>query len=125
MSQQGQNFIEKKGPNGEYIIYVSHGDLWKEVAELSFNEFFQEREIDLSAYLSEEKYVKTRLVQKGGGAAHIDSVFLGGKILSGVKGIEDSLALKKLSKKDFDVIDAFGKDIEITFPADGKDSILS
>jgi len=61
-----------------------------------------------------------RLTQKGGGAAHIDAASLDDSPPLKVKGTEDPLALVKLSKKDFDVIDALGKKIILTFHPKGK-----
>ena len=63
-------------------------------------------------------------MEKGGDAAHIDSVLLGSVAPEKIKGNQDALTLKKLSKRDFDVIDAFDKTLELTFPAAGKDTIL-
>jgi len=120
----GINSLDKMKPNGEFSIYVLRNGDWQKVGDLTFDKFFRERKIDLSDYLSGTETVKIRLLQKGGGAAHIDSVFLGGMPPAKVKGIQDSLALKKLSQKDYDVIDAYGKNVEVIFSAKGKDKIL-
>jgi hypothetical protein len=114
--------IEKMRPNGQYSIYVIEGGKWQEVGELLFDEFYREREIDLSGYMTRNEIPRIRLVQQGGGASHIDSAFLGDKPPVEVKDIEDGL--KKLSKTDFDVIDAFHKSIEIAFPSNKNKRIL-
>jgi hypothetical protein len=119
----GLNSVEKMKPEGEYIISIFNGDKWQEAGRLSCDRFFRERKIDLSPYLKEEGKVLIRLTQRGGGAAHIDSVFLGGMSPIDVKGSPDAIALKKLSKKDFDVIDAYSKDLELSFPSDGDKKI--
>jgi len=110
-------------PNGEYEIYVLTEGKWQQAGKIAFDKFFRERELDLSSYLTDSKEVKVKLVQKGGGAAHIDSVLLGGISPVAVEGIQNGL--KKLSNKDFDVADAFGKEILIRFPeGKSKDSAL-
>jgi hypothetical protein len=118
----GAKSAEKMTSNGEYEIYVLSQDKWQQAGKLPFDKFFRERELDLSGFLSNDREVKVKVVQRGGGAAHIDSVLLGGTPPVAVEDIRDGL--KKLSHKDFDVVDAFGKEILITFPEKSKDSIL-
>lgn len=121
----GINSLDKMKPNGEFDVYVFRNDDWQKIGDLTFDRFFRERKIDLSPYLSGTEAVKIRLLEVGGGAAHIDAVFLGEISPAEVKGIQDSrFALKKLSRKDYDVIDAYGKNIEVIFSAKGKDNIL-
>jgi hypothetical protein len=114
--------IEKIKPNGEYSIYVMKEGKWQEAGKLVFDEFYREREIDLGGYLTSDEKVRIKFVEQGGEAAHIDSIFLGDMPPCDVKGIGDGL--KKLSKKDFDVIDAFGRTIEVVFNRDVKDKTL-
>jgi hypothetical protein len=118
------NFNREAKPEGKFVIYILQGEKWQEVGALSYDRFFQEKRIDLGRDAMGEKPIKVRVVQKGGGAAHIDSVFLGGLPPSEVKGVTDEKVLKKLSGKDFDVIDTFGQDIELYFPP-AKGSVLS
>ena len=114
--------IEKMRPNGHYSIYVMKEGKWQEAGKLVFDEFYRERQIDLGSYLTGDKKARIRLVQHGGEAAHIDSVFLGNEGPAEVKSVEDGI--KKLSKKDFDVIDVFDRSIEVTFNKDAKDKTL-
>ena len=114
--------IDKMHPNGKYIVYIEKGDKWQESGSISFDKYFREREIDLRGYISGEGNIRVRLLQQGGGAAHIDSVSLGDKSPIEVRGIENGL--KKLSDKDFDVIDVFNKSIDMTFSSDIGNSIL-
>ena len=116
---------EKMKPNGEFIVYVHKDNAWEKAGSLPYDRFFREKEINLSSQLpvaGSQGEVRIRIVQKGGGAAHIDSVFLGAAAPREVKGVEDGL--KKLSKKDFDVIDAFKKEMELAFPAKTKSRTL-
>jgi len=115
----GINSIEKMRPEGEYEIHVWQGKKWMKVGSLSYDRFLREREIDLSGLLKNNGKAKIKIVQKGGEAAHIDSVLLGGLAPQEIKGISDNLALRKLSKKDLDVMDAYNKTIELTFPNQG------
>lgn len=110
---------------GQYVVYVEKDKRFVEAGSLSFDKFFRSTELNLSDYLSGGENVRIRLVQKGGGAAHIDAVLLGGRPPVEVKGIEDVLALKKVSEKDFDVVDAFGKTVELLFPSGGSDKVLN
>ena len=119
----GFHSIDGMMPEGRFVISVGKEEQWHEVGSLSFNRFFREREIDLSKYITGDEETRVRLVQKGGGAAHIDSIFLGGKPPVEVKGAGDDKALRKLSRKDFDVIDAFQKEMELSFPG-GSNGIL-
>jgi hypothetical protein len=114
--------IEKMQPNGKYIVYVEKEGIWQEVGSISFDMYFRERQINLTDYISDNRNIKVRLVQQGGGAAHIDSVSLGDKSPIEVKAIENGL--KKLSGTDFDVIEAFNKRIEMTFPVNRDNKIL-
>ncbi len=118
-------YAEVMNPAGEYVIYVLREGEWKEAGKLPFDRYFRSLEMDLSRYVPGDEDVKIRLVEKGGGAAHIDAVFLGDRPPVSVKGIEDALALRKLSKKDFDVVDAFGKSMELTFPAGGTTKVMT
>ena len=118
----GYTEIDKLVPTGEYSIYVLKAGNWQKAGELGFDKFFREKEIDLGKYSSANEPIRLRIAQKGGGAAHIDSVFLNGNPPIKVNDIDNGL--NKLSKKDFDVIDAFEKTIEMTFPAGSKNSIL-
>jgi len=99
--------------SGEFIIYVLKDDNWQKAGSLSYDKLFTEKELSLENYINESGKVEIRIQEVGGGAAHIDSVFLGGVHPVKVRDIEDGV--KKLARKDFDVIDAFGKTIEMTF----------
>jgi len=121
----GMKSIEKMEPNGEFDIFLLKDRVWQEAGNLKFDKYFREQEIDLSKYLSGSGKVKMRLVQKGGGAAHIDSISLGGASPEEVNGIRNDLLAKKLSMKDYDVIDAFQKSFEFIFPAVEKNKTVS
>jgi hypothetical protein len=114
--------MEKMHPNGKYVVYVEKGSKWQEAGSIYFDKYFRERDIDLTDYISRDNTIKVRLLQQGGGAAHIDSVSFGEKSPIDVKGIENGL--QKLSKQDFDVVDAFNKSMEITFPTNSDNRIL-
>ncbi len=132
----GHGSIERMKKNGEYVIQVlqvlKEGE-WKEAGTLSFDRFFSERAIDLesgfavdgsgSAKEKEGNY-KIRIIQRGGGAAHIDSILFGNMPPVSLKGLEGQSALIKVSKKDFDVVDSFGKAIEFSFPSGAEDRTL-
>ncbi len=108
----GLNAIERMAPEGEIIVSVPEGADWKRVGTLSFDRFLRERTLDLSGHL--EGGAKVRLEQRGGGAAHLDSVLLGSAGAARIGGV-DARAASKLSKKDDDIIDILGRTIELTF----------
>jgi hypothetical protein len=114
--------IENMQQNGAYIIFVEKEGNWQEAGKLTYDEFFREKAIDLSSYISVVEKIRIKIVQEGGGAAHIDSVFLGEKSPVEVAGVTESL--KKLSKNDFDVIDAYGKSMDMEFPVNRGNNIL-
>ena len=112
-------FIEK----GLFEVYILHGKSWLKTGDAQFDEFFREKTVDLGDVSAYGREVRIRLVQKGGGAAHIDSARLGVKAPIGVRGTGDKDALRKLASREFDVVDVFGKTVELVFPGgegDGK-----
>ncbi len=119
----GASPMKEKQANGEFFISIFNNDRWHEIGSLSFGKVYSQKEIKIGRFLSNEEPVKIRLEHKGGGAAHIDSVFLGSEPPTEVNG-KKGLELKKLSKKDLDVIDAFEKSVNLNFPFRGKDNSL-
>lgn len=123
LSPLGLNSFERMQPNGEYLVYVPDGGAWREAGSLSYDRFIREKEIDFSGFVNAGGAVKLRLVKQGGGAGHIDSVFLGGKLPVKVNGEEGAL-LHKLSVKDLDVIDVDEGGVEIDFASVGENQTL-
>ena len=111
------------GKNGTFSVQVWRDGEWKDAGSLAFNRFFLEERLDLSAFVPQEGSIRIRLTEKGGGAAHIDSIMLGDKSPTQVLDVDDGL--RKLARKDFDVIDAFDKSIELTFNGHVKKKVLS
>jgi hypothetical protein len=98
--------------NGGFEIYVKDGGNWNFVDYMEFDEFFRHQTCDLSPHLNSDQGVTLRIVQRGGEAAHIDTMHIG-------KAQPDlaptSQRYSKLSAKDFDVIDAYKKSIIVDF----------
>jgi hypothetical protein len=115
------DLIDRGKPNGEFEILVLKDNAWQKAGGIGYSKYFRERALSLENLHDSAGEVKLRIRQKGGGAAHIDSVFLGGKPPLEVKNLMDGA--KKLSESDFDVIDAT-KPVEVTFGPDTKDKIL-
>jgi hypothetical protein len=130
----GLNSLDKMKPNGVFEVRVLKGDRWQDTGSLAFDRFFRERTIDISAYTDKTQKigscrqkaetVRLKLIQKGGGAAHIDSVLLGGKPPVEVKELQGATTLKKLSQKDYDVVGVSGESLELSFQVSGEDRIL-
>lgn len=121
----GINGEEEMAPNGEYLVSVWKEGLWRKAGSLSYDRFFRERTLDLAGLVTAGQPARIRISQQGGGAAHIDASLLGGIAPEGIKGTDDARILAKISKPDYDVIDAFHKVLELTYPAAGKDQTLS
>ena len=109
---------------GDYTVYVYKNAQWIEAGRLGFNQYYTEQKLDLSSLIVKDRPVKLRLKEQGGGAAHIDSVLLGGKPPEKVTGAAAD-GLKKLAKKDNDVLDAFQKTIDLQFPASNENKVLT
>ena len=124
IANPGLNSIGKMKPSGEYTISVLAGSKWRNAGTMKFDRFLRNNSLDLSEYLPDDGQAKVRLTQKGGGAAHIDFVSLGGLPPLIINNKGNALELKKLSRTDFDVIDSFRKTLEFTFAANGKDKTL-
>ncbi len=114
----------KSVAQGEYIVSVWKDHGWVEAGRLPFDPWYRTRELDLAAFSPLGTPAQIRIEQRGGGAAHVDAIILGGVAPSKVTGSNEPLALRKLSRQDFDVADAFGKTLEVSFPA-GKSRRLS
>ena len=64
--------------NGQYEVSVLKDGQWVAAGSLSFNRFVRTKELELSSLMTEDSAHLVRIVQEGGGAAHIDAVTLGG-----------------------------------------------
>ncbi len=78
--------------------------------EIEADKYLRSRSLDLTDFIY-SRDIGIRITQEGGGAAHIDSVTLNGRAPSNLHGFR----YKKLSSRDNDVIDAYGKTIEVNF----------
>jgi hypothetical protein len=101
-------------PNGDFEVYVINNSQWLKAGTLSFDKYLREGSINLGGFIYNGQ-IKIRLIKKGGGAAHLDSVFLGGVPPIKLNG-EFGLDLNKLAKRDYDVMDA-SQMVELEFPA--------
>jgi len=97
---------------GTFRIYLLQRDQWISVGELSFNHYFTTQDLELKRNPANGR-VRFKMIPEGGGAAHIDNVFVNGKPPTWIN-VPD---LNKISKKDFDVIGTDQKPVEVTFDA--------
>lgn len=107
-------------PNGTYELHVRSGDTWKKAGNLSFDQYYLDREIDLGGMIAGRGETTIKLCRKGGGASQIDAVSLGEVPPKTVSFPENGL--RKITQKDFDVINVAERDFEMTFPAERKNS---
>lgn len=111
--------------NGSYEISVLKSGQWMKAGSISFDKYLRQKTLDLSSFFPLDGERRIRITQKGGGNAHIDAATLGGVSPVAVGGLDNVLALQKLSTGDFDIIDAFGKTLELVFPEWAKRGELS
>lgn len=115
----GINSIKNMKPYGNFIIYVQKEKKWNRAGSLGFDKILRERALDISHYLPENaERVKIRIKQKGGGGAHIDSIFLDGRVPEKVSGVP----YEKIKKKDNDIADVHGKTVNLVFAGKGSKS---
>jgi hypothetical protein len=102
--------------NGTFTVSVLRGGTWQSVGTLAFGQNLTEQRLDLSGWVSAGQ-VSVRLVYPGSTAAHIDAARLGSAAPRAASGSaeEQSLALKKLANRDYDVIDASQRTLTFTF----------
>jgi hypothetical protein len=100
---------------GLYEISVFKDGQWHSAGSLAYDKHLREKQLDLRHFVPTGKNIKIRLIQKGGGAAHIDAATLKDLAPVSVSGVNNDLALKKISRRDFDVVDSLHKILELTF----------
>jgi hypothetical protein len=110
-------------PQGGFGVQAMVDGVWQRVGDVSCDRFVRERTLVLPVGALGARNVRVRLVEHGGGAAHIDSVALGDTPPIRVTGAADPEALSLVARRDNDVLDVFGETIELTFPA-GCGSVL-
>jgi hypothetical protein len=112
-------------PTGFYDILVLNGGQWQYAGILRYDKYFRSKHLDLRPFLPAKGTINIRLFQNGGGAAHIDAVQLGEQRPAKIEGTNDPMALKKILQKDFDVVDAYYKSLDLTFTSSGDNKILT
>ncbi len=117
-------FMTSFDPQGGFEVEVLVDGSWQRVGTLSFDRYVRDRELTLPAAAIAAPQVWVRLVQYGGGAAHVDRVVLGQAPPTRIAGTEESDALALVARRDNDVLDAFAKTIELTFPGGLQESPL-
>lgn len=110
-------------PQGGFEVQAMADGVWQRVGDLSCDRFVRERTLVLPAGSLGARQVRVRLIEHGGGAAHIDSVVLGEAPPIRVTGLAEPDALSLVARRDNDLVDVFGKTIELTFPV-GCGSVL-
>jgi hypothetical protein len=111
-------------PEGGFEVRALVDGVWQHVGDLSFDRFVRERTILLPPGASGVSGVRVRLVQHGGGAAHIDEIRLGDTPPSRVAGAADSDAVALVTRRDNDLVDTFGRTLDVSFPASQSSGVL-
>jgi len=111
--------FNEKSASGVFHLYVQKDGRWEDAGQISFDKYFRQKTLDITAHAGSGKTVKLRLEKEGGGMAHIDSLLLNTKAPLSTSGTDADI--KKFTKDDFDVADASGKGVEFEFStAEGK-----
>lgn len=116
--------LNKTYSNGEFVVYVQNNGEWEKAGSLPFGKNLTKEELSLSNYSGEGNKISVRILQTGGGAAHIDAVLLGGQPPRTIKNAGSNIK-HKISKIDNDLIDAHAKEIDMVFDAKGADRTLT
>lgn len=110
--------------NGGYHIEVFGDGGWQQSGYLDFDQYHRTKTLAISP-LHGEKEIRIRLLQEGGGAAHIDSVLLDNHPPATAG---EGVNIKKISHADYDIIEAYGNKTELIFErspgASGGQSLL-
>lgn len=111
-------------PQGGYEVQALVDGFWRTVGDLPCDRHFRDSVLTLPDGALSGPRVRVRLVQHGGGAAHVDQVSLGGAPPIRLDGASEPDALALALRSDHDVLDAFGRTIELTFPSSPPGSLL-
>jgi uncharacterized delta-60 repeat protein len=108
---------EQGEKNGFLVIFLYQQGQWQPLETLTYDKILSEQHIDLSSYFSSETQVTLRIQHIGKTAAHIDAALLDGVAPQMVYGAEEdtTLALHKLSKVDYDLINARAKTLTLVY----------
>ena len=117
-------FMTPFDPQGSFEVQALVNGFWQPVGELTYDRYIRERALALPAAAVAAPHVRIRLVQHGGGAAQIDRVVLGEVPPVGVVGVAESDAVALAARRDNDVLDAFGRTIELAFPGRTAETVL-
>jgi len=101
--------------NGELVVSTLENGKWVEQGSLAFDRFISKQTLQLNHFES-DKPAAIKIVKKGGGKSHLDSVFLGTQSPNDVNGDAD-FAVRKLSATDQDLINVEETGMILKFPA--------
>ena len=109
-----------------FVVAVRTADGWRDAAALTYDQFLTEQRIDLSSF-SLAHPVQVRVTHAGDTASHVDRALLGDQAPATVEGTneEAALALRKLARRDNDLIDVQGKTVTLTYARVPQDAIFS
>ncbi len=117
-------FMTPFDPQGGFEVQALVGGFWQTVGDVPCDRYVRERAVALPAAALAEPRVRVRLVQHGGGAAQIDRVVLGETPPARVAGAAEPDAAALAARRDNDVLDAFGRTIELTFAGGSRETTL-
>ncbi len=119
--------------NGDLEISVWSGDAWVPGGSVSLGKHFHEKTIDIgpgrgskmpdAAAHIKAAPVRLRIEKRGGGAAHLDSIYLNGTAPIEVDG--GRAALAKLVSTDMDVADISQVPLYVSFPGASERPVVS
>ena len=106
---------DANGDLGGFEIQALVGGEWQPAGYLSFGRAVREGLLQVPPNAFQGSEVSIRLVQRGGGAAFIDAATLGGRPPVAVAGLAEPEASALVSSRDNDLVDVFGRTVELKF----------
>jgi len=104
----------KMNPNGHFSVSIWQDGTWKEKATVKFDQFYRTQTTNLGK--SSGEFSKIKISRVNGGAGHIDLALLNGSKPLNIENLSDKqLGIKKLSKKDYDVVDICKRGIVVSY----------
>ncbi len=119
-------FAEPGEGNGFLAVSLFQQGQWQNLGYLNYDKTLSEQQIDLTALSPSETNIMLRVQHTGKTAAHIDAALLDGVAPQMVYGTDEgsALALRKLAKPDFDLIDAKSKTLTLVYALPKKESAI-
>jgi uncharacterized delta-60 repeat protein len=126
LSGEGRASLTSDDANGAFAVAVLVDGRWQEIGRPAYNRAPAERELTFGdLHLPGE--IRIRVTHQGNTPAYVDAVSVDGQAPRDVLGAGESraLAVRKLASRDFDLVDAQGRTLVLTFSGPPSPSAVS